>query len=182
MIFICIKLVVLVLWALEPVYRTPYALVSATLSLVGAVFLCYLSYMEHTRSICPSSFLALYLLASLFPDIVQARSLYLNEDLHTLMLIYAAGIGVKLLLLVLEAKSKDLYLKPAYRNLSPEVTAGIINRTFFWWINSLFKTGYRKVLSIQDLPVLDDELSSARLQAKLKSEWGNAREFPDSRR
>ena len=94
------------------------------------------------------------------------------------MLVYTAGIGVKLLLVVLEAQSKTPYLKVTYRDLSPEVTSGIINKALFWWINSLLKVGYRGLLSYNDLPALDDGLSSEHLRLKLQNEWDGRSKIP----
>ncbi len=173
---VCINLAVLVLWSTESIYRTISTITAASLTLMGAFTVCYLSYFEHSRTICPSSFLNLYLLLSLILDLIQARSLLHASELHALMLVYIAGICVKLLVLILEAQSKHPYLKPAYQALSPEVTAGIINRTLFWWINSLFQIGYRKLLTYQDLPVLDEKLSSEPLRLKLQYKWFRRRE------
>jgi ATP-binding cassette, subfamily C (CFTR/MRP), member 1 len=174
-VFACVNFILLLLWSTKASYTTTPAIVSATLSFTAALALCYLSYIEHSRSISPSSFLNIYLLVSLVPDFIQARWLSSNKDLHALVLVHTAGIGVKVLLLVLEAQSKVSYLKPAYQNLSPEVTEGIINRTFLWWINSLLKIGYRKLLSYEDLPVLDDKLSSARLRSEMILIWDGTR-------
>jgi hypothetical protein len=68
-------------------------------------------------------------------------------------------MGVKLALLFLEAQSKRDYLGIPYRTLSPESTGSIFNQSTFWWQNSLFARGFRKMLSLDDLYVIDGELA-----------------------
>jgi hypothetical protein len=90
-------------------------------------------------------------------------------------IVTAIAVGVKLVLLVLEAVEKRDILKPEYKGCPPEATAGFWNRAFFWWLNPLFKKGFSSILSVEDLNVLDKELSSERLLAKFEERWGNCK-------
>ena len=50
-------------------------------------------------------------------------------------------------------------------------TSGIINRSFFWWLNPLLLTGFFKNLAVNDLFTLDEQLVSENLQDSLQSGW-----------
>ena len=54
---------------------------------------------------------------------------------------------------------------------SPEETSGVFNMSIFGWLNHLIMTGYRKVLSVEDLYFLDVELSATPLQAEFSKHW-----------
>ena len=121
----------------------------------------------------------MYLLCSLIFDIPLCRALYLHDDTAAIIApVYLAGTGMKLGLLILEAQSKTSCLKDPYRKLSPEARAGVLNRMTFWWINTLLITGYKGVISYNDLPVLDSELSSECVQPSMQDAW-DERGTPD---
>lgn len=144
----------------------------------GALALCLLSYAEHTRSVRPSFILNTYLFCSLLFDSAHTRTLWLRRvdqfDL-VIAIVTTIAVGVKLLLLILEAVEKRGILKPEYKGYPPEATAGFYNRAFFWWLNPLFKKGFSNILSVEDLNVLDKELSSERLLAKFEERWSNCK-------
>jgi len=54
---------------------------------------------------------------------------------------------------------------------SLEETAGLFSRSLLLWLNSLFLRGYRHKLTVDDLPPLDDQLTSARLTEALNESW-----------
>jgi ATP-binding cassette subfamily C (CFTR/MRP) protein 1 len=53
----------------------------------------------------------------------------------------AAVVAVKASLLFLEANSKTPYFSPPDTDLPPQETSGILSRSVFWWLNSLFLQG-----------------------------------------
>jgi ATP-binding cassette subfamily C (CFTR/MRP) protein 1 len=130
-----------------------------------------LSWFEHNRAIRPSTLLNLYLLFSLVFDAVQVRTLYLRHDDSTILGLFTASIGLKLVLLLLEAKSKRGYLKPPYNRFSPETTNGIFDYSFFWWLLPVLTTGFKKILTLDDLFTTDQELLSESLQNQMQSSW-----------
>jgi len=133
-----------------------------------AIGLGFLSAEEHKWSVRPSDTLVLYLVMSVMSDAVWLTlPSYLDKS---------ASIGLqlflKLALLILESRSKRSALLESYKDLPPEECAGILSRTFFWWITGLLSKGYRENLSGRDgLPAIDPVLSSGTLREKAITSW-----------
>lgn len=166
------------LWALPAADKTKASIATNAVITVGALMLCTLSYAEHTRSVRPSFILNTYLLCSLLFDIARVRTLWLraidgfNE---VIAIVTTVAVGSKLLLVVLEAIEKRHILKTEFAGYPPEATAGFYNRSLFWWLNPLFKNGFSNFLSVEDLSVLDKELSSERLLAMFEERWSKGK-------
>lgn len=146
----------------------------------GYLLLCALSYAEHTRSVKPSFILNTYLLGSLLFDVAHARTLWLRyEGTYNAIIAVVATVAAaaKLLLVVLEAVEKRSILKSEFSDYPSEATAGFYNRSFFWWLNPLFKIGFNHVLSVNDLFILDKELRSERLLALFEERWSKGTFF-----
>ncbi|CAK7229469.1 hypothetical protein SCUCBS95973_007233 [Sporothrix curviconia] len=60
--------------------------------------------------------------------------------------------ATKLVLLVLESRSKAHILRDEFAGRPPEDLAGILSLAYFWWLHDLLSLGYRKILSTDDLP------------------------------
>lgn len=162
------------LWAFPTADKTKASIATNAVLTVGALMLCTLSYAEHTRSVRPSFILNAYLFCSLFFDIARARTLWLravDELNEVIAVVTTVAVGGKLLLVVLEAIEKRHILKTEFTGYPPEATAGFYNRALFGWLNPLFRTGFSNVLSVEDLFVLDKELSSERLLALFEERW-----------
>ena len=158
-----------VLWACHNILRT--AIPAVSLSLVDALSITFLSAIEHNRSVRPSSLLSIYLFLSIGFDAVQVRTLFIRHYPSSLAALSAATVALKLSLLALEAQTKRTYLKAPHRDTPPESTSGIFARTIFWWLNRLFLTGFRKLLTIEDLFPTDVDLKSAPLRQKIRVAW-----------
>jgi hypothetical protein len=85
--------------------------------------------------------------------------------------LFTATVAVKFLVLALEAIEKRNILDPKFQDAPPEAIAGIYNRSVFWWLNTLFGRGFRKILTLDDLYTLDKHLRSTYLQSLLGSAW-----------
>ena len=94
-------------------------------------------------------------------------------------IVTTVAVAVKLVLFVLEAVEKRHILKSKYASYPPEATAGFYSRVVFWWLNPLFKIGFNSFLRVNDLSVLDKELSSERLFAKFEETWSKGNIFVD---
>lgn len=143
---------------------------------VGILFLGVLSYAEHNYSVRPSLLLGIYLSITLLFDIAKTRTLWLRElaEINRIIAILTSvAVGVKALLLLLETVEKRRILKNVYAKYPPEATGGIFNRFLFWWLNPLFKTGFSKLLSVEDLYTLDKQLASKTLHNSLETMWNN---------
>jgi ATP-binding cassette subfamily C (CFTR/MRP) protein 1 len=144
---------------------------SAALAFVIALVMYPLSYLEHTRSIRPSTLLELYLLQSILLNIPQARTLFLHPNGTAIAAIFVAIIGAMLIVWTLEARNKIKHLKEPYKEYPPEATHGVWNRTFFLWLNRLFVKGFRNFLTLDDLWQTPPDLASERLQEEMQSVW-----------
>lgn len=169
-----LQIALTVLWALPPADRTVASIAANAVLSAGVLLLCALSYAEHTRSVRPSFILNTYLFCSLLFGAAHVRTLwlrYLDSYNAVIAIVTTVAVGVKLLLVILEAVEKRDILKSEFSHCPPEATAGFYNRSVFWWLNPLFKNGFGNVLSVKDLFVLDKELSSERLLALFEERW-----------
>ncbi|KAE8374500.1 P-loop containing nucleoside triphosphate hydrolase protein [Aspergillus bertholletiae] len=174
-----VHLVLIALWALPTANRTRTSIAANAVLTVGTLFLGVLSYAEHNYAVRPSLLLSIYLFITLLFDIAKARTLWLRElaDINRVITILTSvAVGVKALLLLLETVEKRRILHNAYKNYPPEATGGIFNRFFFWWLNPLFKTGFFKILAVEDLFALDKQLASKTLHDSLETMWNNGRD------
>ncbi len=148
---------------------------AAALSFLAALAILLLSRVEHTRSIRPSFIINIYLLTSVAFDAVQARTLFLRHDNSTILGLFMANIAIKLALLVLESINKRRCLRSPYKNYSPEATSGIFSRSFFWWIIPLLATGFRKLITLNDLFITDNALKSEVLFEEMQISWSKCK-------
>ncbi|KAJ5698548.1 hypothetical protein N7462_000553 [Penicillium macrosclerotiorum] len=146
-LFFGLQIAQTILWALPAADRTKASIATNAVLAVGALLLCVLSYAEHSRSVRPSFILNTYLLCSLLFDIARVRTLWLR-----------AVDGFNEVIAVVTT-----------------ATAGFYNRSVFFWLNPLFKNGFRNLLSVDDLFVLDKELSSERLLALFEERWSKVK-------
>ncbi|KAH7350682.1 P-loop containing nucleoside triphosphate hydrolase protein [Rhexocercosporidium sp. MPI-PUGE-AT-0058] len=166
-----VQLGLLVLWTTNRVTRA--TLPSSALSFLAAIAVLLLSGLEDSRAVQPSLLLSIYLLATLSFDAVQVRTLYLRHENPTLLSLFTASLAIKAVLLVLESRSKRRYLNAPYNGNSPETTGGIFNRSFFWWINPILATGFRRLLTLDDLFQTDASLLSEPLRDRMQKSWDN---------
>ena len=135
------------------------------------MILSVLSYYEHTRTTNPSTTIETYLLLSVAFDAVQIRSLWLQQDM-AIAVVLMAGLVTKTCLLCLESISKRSFLNHPYNQVSAESASGIFGRSFFYWLNGLLFLGSRSVLSLKDLPSINESLRSKNLYEQSKSRLG----------
>lgn len=127
-----------------------------------------LSYTDHGKSARPSVLLNIYVLFTLLLDAAQARTLFLlarggNHQEFRYSCIFVATVAVKLVVLLLESRSKERWVQWDEKEHSPEETSGVFSLGVFFWINSLFLAGYKKILTLADLFPLDSSLNDTKL-------------------
>jgi hypothetical protein len=161
-------------WARQSSPRTDASIpINALLTFASFLF-GLLSYTEHNFSVTPSFALNVYLFVTILFDIAKTRTLWLRQlggASETIAIITSVVVALKSFLLVLEAVGKRPILRDEYRAYPPEATAGIFNKTLFWWLNPLFQQGLTRSLVVDDLFVLDKQLSSERLHSSLEKSW-----------
>ncbi|KAI1780252.1 P-loop containing nucleoside triphosphate hydrolase protein [Hypoxylon cercidicola] len=143
---------------------------SSAVTFVSALCMIFTSYSEHSRSPRPSALLNAYVFLTILFDVAQTRTLWLASDNFEEVIfsrLFTAALAVKALILVLESRHKSRWIRWDAKDHSPEETAGLLGLGAFLWLNRLFLTGYRKVLTIDDLFPLDQSMASRHLQARL---------------
>jgi hypothetical protein len=143
------------------------------LSLVAALGLFILSYVEHSKNIRPSSIINAYLLFTLPFDAAQLRTRWLRGENLAGNGVASTILAVKLLILISEATEKRKLLFTPYADPSPEATSGLYSRGLFWWLNPLFQLGFRNVVNEDDLFAADGDLLSKYLEVRFGKHWAN---------
>jgi ATP-binding cassette, subfamily C (CFTR/MRP), member 1 len=172
--FGALQLGLLVLWVRPSAIRTRTTIPTTIVSVVGSLLFCLLSYTEHVYSVQPSFLLNAYLFVSLLFDIARARTLWLrnyNYYHEVIAIVFTATVGLKFVILLLEAIEKRWILRPKYKAYPPEAISGIYNKSFFGWLNPLFRRGFSNILFIEDLFTLDKHLAAEYLQGRLQGAW-----------
>lgn len=172
--FVALNLTLLILWALTPEAATRASVPAACLDFAAAGALFVLSSYEHTRSVAPSTLIAIYLVGTLPLDIARCRTLVLldhNSSTKNIVGVSATSIVLKLGILLCEAVSKRHILLDRYQHLPPEATSGPYSRMLLWWINPLLWRGFKDFFEVDDLFSIDDSLSSTMLGSKFQERW-----------
>ena len=110
-------------------------------------------------------------------DAARARTLWSMPNNVPIAGVFTVTVVWKFLILLLEAKEKRSLLKPAYSNVPPEETGGILNRSFFWWFNPLLLAGYRETISVDDLFTIDSDLSFKQKKGEMLYKWTKGKIF-----
>lgn len=145
LLFGILQVVILAVNISHPQGRNALHIIADTLSIFVAIAICCLSFLEHSRSPRPSFLLDIYLLACLVLDCAKLRSLWRIEATTSGVLL-SVSAAIKLVLLTLETVEKRQALYTKDEKLGPEKTAGLLNRSIFWWLVGLLKFGFREVL------------------------------------
>lgn len=141
------------------------------MTVVGASSFCALSHLEHTRAVRPSLILGVYFFFTLIFDTARARTLWAIPDNRIPAIVFTTTVALKSLILLLEATEKRRLLRPMYTRYPPEATGSVFNQSFFWWLNPLLINGFGKVLSVDKLYPIDDDLAVDSAEKKLHSRW-----------
>jgi ATP-binding cassette subfamily C (CFTR/MRP) protein 1 len=146
---------------------------SGVLPVVAACVACLLSIVEHRRTVHPSTLLTLYLLAYVAGEAakVTAPANY-PKDVWSLN-VSIGRLCIGLAFFIVENIDKRSILRESYQQVSTEETVGILGRTFFWWINPILREGNRSILVAEDLPCVDEKLSSGDLRKGIIQAWNN---------
>ncbi|KJK82405.1 Multidrug resistance-associated protein [Metarhizium anisopliae BRIP 53293] len=169
----------LVLWQLGDAGRSRFTLPCLILALPGYVLLAVASYVEHKRSVRPSTLLCLYFGITCLLDMARVRTAFMFLNSLAVSFVLLLCLVVKALLFLAEVSEKRHLLKPEWKDVGPEETAGIVNRAFFIWLNNTFIKGFRTLLTVDVLSSLDTEMLEASKPTKLISSWERANQETD---
>ncbi|KAF2683972.1 P-loop containing nucleoside triphosphate hydrolase protein [Lentithecium fluviatile CBS 122367] len=170
--YVASSIALLAIWSETEAFKTKWSIASASLEFLGSLFIVTLSRLEHSRAVRPSHLLQFFLLVLLLCNAVRLRTLFLMEypvSLVTLASVHAFLTG---LLLLLESLDKrELFFSDQDRRLPPEETIGLFGKRLFWYLNGLFREGYRKILKPADLHSIDADLASRTRAAAFQNTW-----------
>jgi ATP-binding cassette subfamily C (CFTR/MRP) protein 1 len=77
--------------------------------------------------------------------------------------------SVSFLLLVTECNKRPSTTFPHIA--SPEETSGFIGMIFFTWINQILLRGYRNILTVRDLPLLNQDMKPEITRTNILQTW-----------
>lgn len=163
------QLASVILWSTST-HKTDASLASAVLTFLASVLLSPLSYFEEVRSIRPSVVLNVYLIGSILFEAVQVRTLFLT-GLDSLGITSSVGLGVKTILLLLEALPKTTLTTGKGANISREDRANVYSLRTFWWINRILLVGRRQSLKLANLDFIGPGLKTERYSSHLAQSW-----------
>ena len=172
-VFGALQLALVALWAKPATAKTTASVANAILASVGALALAILSFVEHERSIRPSLVIQSYLSLTLLLDAARVRTLWLQSYNNAVAGVTTVSFILKFLLITFEAIEKRSILHPPWKSTSPEATSGLYSRSVFWWLNGLFRTGFKRSLHMEDLLPLDKHLTCDYLYDRLNTAWTN---------
>ncbi|KAE8345516.1 hypothetical protein BDV24DRAFT_178254 [Aspergillus arachidicola] len=112
---------------------------------------------------------------SLFGDVLFLTSPEPSFQEQVTSWVVARLALLKAVLIFLESGNKESILMPHCRDLPPEHLAGTFGKTFFTWINPILTKGYTDILTPQDIPGLERNLSSERLRRDILRAWDQRR-------
>ncbi|KAF3491610.1 Cyclic peptide transporter [Arthroderma uncinatum] len=172
-LYLVLQLVLLILWAADGASRTVATVPATIVTIITFIFILYVSHLEHKRSLRPSTIINLYLGFSLLVDIARCRTIWLVIERLPIAVLFSVGCGIKVVILGLEATEKRSLLKDPYKDSAAEAIGGIYNRSVFWWVNNVLRKGFKNLLPISSLNVLDDDLLGAADPQVLIERWKN---------
>ncbi|RHZ69032.1 hypothetical protein CDV55_100004, partial [Aspergillus turcosus] len=158
---------------LPAVSKTVATIPSVVLALLGSMAATVLSYLEHGHSKRPSTMLTIWALFTLFAEAASVRTMWLAHQEQAVTIVKTAALPVLLLVVVLESLPKSNFVDSTFAPHSKEESVGIVNRSFFWWLNPLFIYGHKHELRPEDLPPIDSKLLSERASPRLREQWAN---------
>jgi hypothetical protein len=134
-----------------------------------------LSHFEHVKSAHSSTILLIYWLLQITTLGIETRSLVLHDIPQTDSFLFTFQIQyilVALMCFILELLQKDEeYSEIVDRNVSPEDSYNVFGKITFYWMDSLMKLGYKKVLTIQDLWELRSQDRTEENSEKFSDAW-----------
>ena len=108
-------------------------------------------------------------------ELAPVRSYWLRDELQHIAAVYTVALVAKVVLVVLEELPKKVTSDG--KAVDREMRAGIISRSVFAWLNRLFWTGVKTILSVHDLPDIGQKFSSNVLMDRLETAWAQCKSF-----
>ncbi|RKK32611.1 hypothetical protein BFJ67_g14663, partial [Fusarium oxysporum f. sp. cepae] len=168
-IYASLQTALLVLWCRQNSTNT--AIAEPVLGLIESFALAALSFVEHRNSKKPSKLIGTFLVITIILDIALVRTFWIRS-MRTIAAVFTASFVIKTILLILEETPKSLLNE---KEKIHETSSGVVNRSFFWWLNGLFLQGHRTILETEDLQAIDSKFDTDHVSAPLEKQWERAR-------
>ncbi|EGU87681.1 hypothetical protein FOXB_01837 [Fusarium oxysporum f. sp. conglutinans Fo5176] len=164
-IYASLQTALLVLWCRQNSTNT--AIAEPVLGLIESFALAALSFVEHRNSKKPSKLIGTFLVVDIILDIALVRTFWIRS-MRTIAAVFTASFVIKTILLILEETPKSLLDE---KEKIHETSSGVVNRSFFWWLNGLFLQGHRTILETEDLQAIDSKFDTDHVSAPLEKQW-----------
>lgn len=151
--------------------RSRFTLPCLILALPGYLLLAIVSCLEDRRSVRPSTLLCLFFGITCLLDMARVRTTFMYLQNAAVSSTLLCCLLVKVGIFFMEITEKRRYLRPAWKCIGPEETAGIANRALFIWLNKTFVKGFRTLLTVDMLSTLDFEILEASKPTSLIASW-----------
>ena len=145
------------------------------MQLVSTLILAALADLEHSKTLRPSALIQAFYTVTLLLDLPRIRTQWLLIDNSTAASVFSATFVLRLIILQIESLQKWNHLGISGQKTAPEERQGIFGRTFFFWLMPMFFEGYKRDLSMADLPQIDDDILADKLYARLYKQWQRGR-------
>ncbi|KAF4432161.1 Canalicular multispecific organic anion transporter 2 [Fusarium acutatum] len=167
-IYAGLQIALLVLWCRQNSTKT--AIAEPVLGLIESFALAALSFAEHRNSAKSSKLTGAFLVITIILDIAVVRTFWIRS-MHSIAAVFTASFAIKTVLLILEEIPKALL---GEKEKIDETSSGVVNRSFFWWLNGLFLQGYRTILETEDLQSIDTKFDTGHVSVPLEKQWERA--------
>jgi ATP-binding cassette, subfamily C (CFTR/MRP), member 1 len=167
--YVCLQTALLVLWCRKNSTKT--AIAEPVVGLIESFALAALSFVEHRNSRKPSKLIGTFLVITIILDIALVRTFWIRS-MRSIASVFTAFFAIKTILLILEETPKTRLDEKENTN---ETSSGVVNRSFFWWLNGLFLQGHRTILETEDLQAIDSKFDTDHVSAPLEKQWGRGK-------
>ncbi|KAJ5639919.1 P-loop containing nucleoside triphosphate hydrolase protein [Penicillium longicatenatum] len=172
-----LQFILLISWYQQSTPTTRATVPTAFASVMVSLFCLYLSHLEHFRSLRPSTTLCLFHGFALILDLPRLRTLSLLPNNRTVTIIFAVSLLSRTGVVILEAAEKRSLLKKPFSGSAIEATSGIFNRSLYLWVGGLLWKGSKTTLTVDNLPILDDDIKGASNPETLLEKWNKANKY-----
>ncbi|OBS28224.1 hypothetical protein FPOA_02165 [Fusarium poae] len=163
--YVCLQVTLIVLWSRER--STKMAIAEPVLGFIESIALITLIFFEHKNSRKPSKIIGGYLAVTVILDIALVRTFWIRS-IWAIAAVFSCSLALKSTLLILEEWPKLLLRE---QEKIRETSSGVINRSFFWWLNSLFLQGHHGILETEDLQNIDPKFDTDHVLRPLEERW-----------
>ncbi len=165
------QLAIVVLLGTNKGFRVHTSLASTIVSMATTISLAVVSDLEHVRTIRPSFLIQTFFFFAILCDLPRVRTQWFLPNNTTVAAIFSVTFGLKVIVMFVESVHKFRHSIFADQPRSPEDYQGVFGRTFFTWLLPLFFDGFKRNLSMDDLFVVDDDLTGQILYERLNKHW-----------